>query len=859
MIPNKPLTPMMAQYYALKQQNPESILFYRLGDFYEMFDDDARIVSSELDLLLTTRDRNLPPEQQTMMCGVPYHSAEAYLVRLVERGYTVSVCEQVGDPALSKGLMERKVVRHVTPGTITDGLGLDEGRNNFLCAVNFSGDMAGLCFADVSTGLILACHVTRGDGINAVKDEIARFKPREILVNSDAVAWFDIVAEFPVALTKTAADNWNTSTARHQTESTFGTVNAVDATVTAVGAILAYLIKTQETTSGLFDCLQLYRPALYMSLDMSSRRNLELTESMSGHRKGTLLSVLDKTMTPMGKRLLVDRLERPLRNVSAINDRLDAVTVLYKDMMVRGELIDALKPIGDLERMTNRACLGTTGPRELANLGEACGYISELKKHADCLHGALLIDIAQRIENLSDIALKVGECLCDEPSAKISDGEFIKPGYNAEVDELRKVRDSAAGIMAQMERNERDRTGIKTLKVGYNRVFGYYIEIGKANAANAPEDYERKQTLTNAERFVTPQLKEMEEKILTAKDKLQTLEESLFHKLRQDVAAQAARIRAVATAVAELDVIVSAAVIASKQRYCRPYVVENAEIEISEGRHPVVEHMQKDNLFVPNDAKLDCSNNTVVILTGPNMAGKSTYMRQNALIVLMAQAGFFVPAKDAVIGVVDAIFTRIGASDDLAGGRSTFMVEMTEVSEILRRATNKSLLILDEIGRGTSTFDGMAVAQSVLEYVAQKIGARSLFATHYHELTILDASLQNVVNYHITAKKRGDEIVFLRKVVRGGADDSFGVEVAQLAGLPKSVITRAKSLLAELERGSYNNDTKIIEQKDAPQISLAQITAMELVEELSKLSPETLSPIEAMNTLYQLTQRAKNI
>ncbi|MCL2546260.1 MAG: DNA mismatch repair protein MutS [Oscillospiraceae bacterium] len=856
----KPLTPMMQQYYDLKNENEGYILFYRLGDFYEMFDHDARLVSSELDLVLTTRDRNVPPEEQTQMCGVPYHSSEAYIARLIERGYSIAVCEQMGDPALAKGLVERKVVRYLTPGTVTESTCLDESTNNYLCALAFNEDGVGLCFADISAGQIFATSLSKEDGVAALCDELARFNPREIILAKTAEPWGDCLTTHPAAISRTDDEAWQLKTARKAAEELFGNnIHGDDWLITAVGATTAYLRKTQQQLDGLLDKLQIYRPELYVSLDASSRRHLELTESLSGGKRGSLLSVLDKTVTPMGKRLLRNRIDRPLRSTDAVSARLDAVQTLHGNTMLRSECMDAMKSMADMERLIARICANTANARDVTALSAACLQVALLKQQTTAFKGQLLLDIDTRIEPLNDIALMINEVLVDTPPLKLSEGGLIKHGCHQEVDDLRTIMRDTKELVANMETAERERTGIKALKVSYNRVFGYYIEISKLHSDKAPAHYDRKQTLVNCERFITPELKEMEATILTAKDRLQALEEELFAKLRVDVAKHAERIRRTATAIAELDVLCSAAAVAVANDYCRPYCNDGDAINIREGRHPVVEALLRDAPFVPNDTLLDRHEETIAIITGPNMAGKSTYMRQVALIALMAQMGFFVPAKEAMIGMVDAVFTRIGASDDLTGGRSTFMVEMTEVSHILTHATPKSLLILDEIGRGTSTFDGMAVAQAVLEHIAKKIGARSLFATHYHELTDMERDLSNVVNYNVTAKKRGEDIVFLRKVVRGAAEGSYGVEVAKLAGLPKTVVTRAQTLLKTLEDNAARIETSGEAVAEKPQLSLADLSALELVLQLASIAPDTLTPIEAMNTLAELHGKARDV
>ena len=776
-------TPMMQQYLRMKELHPDCILFFRLGDFYEMFNEDAKLASKELELTLTSRDRGKPEAERTPMCGVPYHSADAYIARLIAKGYKVAICEQMEDPAAAKGLVDRDIIRIVTPGTVMTASMLEEGRNNYICAVYRDSAGTGVCFCDVSTG---ECAVTAFDGPGweeHLTNELGRCSPREAVLSDGAYSDGALV-DFLTQRLECRCENggearFRPDAARSAVEKQFpGQADALPcpAALQAVGGLLAYLYETQKTDLSHIASLSWYTAGQFMELDLTARRNLELTETLrTKEKKGSLLWVLDKTRTAMGRRLIRAWMERPLLSPAAISRRLGAVEDLVNDAICREETARILREITDLERLIGRIVYGTAGGRDL---------------------------------------------------------------------------------VAGVEARERERTGIKSLKVGFNKVFGYYIEVSKANYGQVPDDYIRKQTLVNCERFITQELKDLEHEILTAQDRLTALEYQLFCRLREEAAAQVGRIQRSAAAVAQADVLCSFAAVAAERRYCRPEVDLSDRIDITEGRHPVVEKMLTSAPFVPNDTHLDPEDNTVAIITGPNMAGKSTYMRQVALIVLMAQMGSFVPAKAARIGVVDRVFTRIGASDDLSAGASTFMVEMNEVAELLKNATARSLLILDEIGRGTSTYDGMAIARAVLEYCAdrRRLGAKTLFATHYHELTALEGQIPGVKNYSIAAKKKGDTVLFLRKIVRGGADRSYGIEVAQLAGVPEPVLKRARKILAELEAGGAPAPAAASPAPAEDQVSLLDMGAAKVADRLRQADVNVLTPIEALNLIYELKQ-----
>ena len=855
------LTPMQRQYHDIKERNQDCILFFRLGDFYEMFDEDAKVAARELDLTLTTRDRGKPKEEQTPMCGVPYHSVDSYIARLVQKGYKVAICEQMQDPATTKGLVERDITRIVTPGTVTESCMLDESRNNYMGCIYGEGGKFGLAFCDVSTG---AFFVTTCSDPQSVASELGRFSPSEVMrfgPGTDSEAIEDaLFRRLSCCVDEGKPQQFQTEQAEEILERHFGVslaqlgIGGLNCCVVAAGTLLQTLILLQKNDLAHIRQLQYYTTGKFMELDLDARRNLELTETMrSKEKKGTLLWVLDKTHTAMGGRMIRSWLEKPLLDIGQINHRQGAVEELVDSTIVRGQLEDALRDVTDLERVQTRIVTGTVNCRDLLGLARGFRALPEVKAQLSRCESPLLRKLEQQIDALTDCAELIENTIVDEPPLTVREGGIIRRGANAEADRLRDIMEGGSGTIAAIEASEKEKTGIRTLKVGFNRVFGYYIEVSKSFSDQVPADYIRKQTLANCERYITQELKELENLVLTAKDRLTALEYQIFTELRLHLAQQAARVQQTAAAVAATDALCSLAAVAVQRGYCRPEITLGNEINIDSGRHPVVEVMLKDALFVPNDTRLGSADNQVSIITGPNMAGKSTYMRQVALIVLMAQMGSFVPARSAKIGLVDRVFTRIGASDDLASGQSTFMVEMAEVASILKYATSRSLLILDEIGRGTSTYDGMSIARAVLEYTAnpRKLGAKTLFATHYHELSSMEDKLPNVKNYNIAVKKRGDQMIFLRKIVPGATDDSYGIEVAKLAGIPNSVITRAREILAELESGKSEAVAVKTDEPD-DQISMLDLRGQDICAALEKITLETLTPIEAMNELYRL-------
>ena len=842
------LTPMQRQYQEMKARNKDCILFFRLGDFYEMFNEDAKLAARELDLTLTSRDRSKPKEEQTPMCGVPYHSVDAYIARLVQKGYKVAICEQMEDPALAKGLVERDITRIITPGTVTESCMLEERKNNYMGCVFGQSGQFGLSFCDLSTGAFFA---TTCSDPRAVASELGRFTPSEVLrfgqgVEDEAIS--DVLfRRLSCCVDEGKAEDFDFEKACTCLESHFGRsveelgLASFSAALTASGALLQTLLTLQKNDLKHIRELQYYTTGRFMELDLDARRNLELTETMrSKEKKGTLLWVLDKTHTAMGGRMLRSWLEKPLLDPAEITRRHAAVEALVESPIARGELEEALKDVTDLERVMTRIVTGTVNCRDLLAFARGLRALPQVKTILAELGSPLLQRLAAAIDPLADCADGIEKTIVDDPPLTVREGGIIRKGANADADRLRDIMDGGSGTIAAIEASEREKTGIRTLKVGFNRVFGYYIEVSKSFMDQVPANYIRKQTLANCERYIT-------------QDRLTALEYQIFTSLREELGRQAARVQESASAVAAADTLCSLAAVAVQRGYCRPEISLGPEISITDGRHPVVEAMLKDTLFVPNDTALGGKDNQVAIITGPNMAGKSTYMRQVALIVLMAQMGSFVPARAARIGLVDRVFTRIGASDDLASGQSTFMVEMSEVASILKYATSRSLLILDEIGRGTSTYDGMSIARAVLEFAAspKKLGAKTLFATHYHELSTMESKLPNVKNYNIAVKKRGDQMLFLRKIVPGATDDSYGIEVAKLAGLPNSVITRAREILAELEAEGPQYVPVPRKQED-DQVSLLDLSANRVCDALKTVQVETLTPIEAMNQLYKL-------
>lgn len=869
------LSPMMEQYLQIKNDYPDTILFFRLGDFYEMFFDDAKIASEELDLVLTGKLCGL--EERAPMCGVPFHSCEGYIAKLVSRGYKVAICEQMENPALAKGIVKREVIRVITPGTVIESSMLEDGQNNYLCSIHACENETGVCFADVSTGEFYVTAISGSDVPAKINNQLATFQPREILFNPSAAA-MDLVVRFIKArlgaFTETADDLTDYSDAAALVEQTLNPAelqNLVSqnspASVFAVAAVIRRLQDTRKQTAiETPTAVEVYSENQYMALDMSARRNLELTRSMmTGDKKHSLLWVIDKTKTPMGKRLIRRWLENPLLSIPKITRRQNAVAEMTDAVVKRDKIRQALTGVTDMERLVTRIVYGAANARELRTLCAAIGHLPGIKSLLAGASSAFVQQIEADIDELQDIAEQIDCAIEEEPPFTLREGGLIKAGYNAELDELRSIMNDTAGLIAEIEEREKAATGIPKLKVGYNKVFGYYIEVTNSYKELVPDTYIRKQTLVNAERYITDELKKLESRIIGAKDRSTALEYELFCAVRKSVADSSERIQSTARALARLDTVCSLAEVAEKCGYVCPRVDDSGEIRITDGRHPVVEALLDGGVFVPNDTLLDKNDNRCAIITGPNMAGKSTYMRQIALIVILAQMGSFVPASSAQIGVCDAIFTRVGASDDLATGQSTFMVEMNEVATILKNATASSLIVLDEIGRGTSTFDGMSIARAVLEYVCKKrtLGAKTLFATHYHELTAMEGMLDGVKNYSIAVKKRGDDITFLRRIVRGGADESFGIEVAKLAGVPDSVVRRAKAILKELEANKIEIDFKaeeaVQEEPEEIQYNFTSEAREELIRILQATDVNTLTPIEAMQTLNDLVQKSRRL
>ncbi len=863
-------TPMMKQYREIKEKNQDAILFFRLGDFYEMFDEDAKTASRELDLVLTTRDRTKEdPEERVPMCGVPYHSAEAYIARLISKGYKVAICEQMEDPATAKGLVDRDIVRIVTPGTLIDASMLDEGKPNYICSVFECAGRTALCFAELSTGEFVVSFFPSED-TDRLFSELGAYAPAEVIMN--AAAWGDsglraFLEQRLACLAQCCEERFDYMQSAMRVCEQFSVpdtdslgVGDSQEAVCAAGALLSYMVDTQKTDLSHIHTLTVNSVSEWMELDIQTLRNLELVQSLNTQeKKGSLLWVLDRTKTPMGRRKIRSWVLRPLLNAAAIKRRQAAVNELFSATVARNEIMLALRSVGDMERIIAKIVYGTANCRDLKALELSIRGAAPAAENLSGMRSALLEKI-RSLDPLDDIADAIRDTIVEDPPFSVREAGIIRPGVSEDADYLRDLLENSTGALASIETRERERTG-KKLKVGYNRVFGYYIEIPRSMSEDVPDDYVRKQTLVNCERFITQELKELENTLLTAKDRLAELEYGLFSDLRERIASQVARVQETADRVAELDALCSFAESAVQNNYCMPEVDVSGTVDIRDGRHPVVEAMQRDSLFVPNDAYLDGGDSRVAIITGPNMAGKSTYMRQTALIVLMAQMGAFVPARSARIGIVDRVFTRIGASDDLSAGKSTFMVEMTEVAEIMKNATSRSLIILDEIGRGTSTYDGMSIARAVLEHCAdkRKLGAKTLFSTHYHELAALEGEIQGVRNFNITAKKRGGEVIFLRKIVPGGADDSYGIEVAGLAGVPESVIRRAKAVLKSFSEGHGRRETEPARQGEPEeQISFGDVSGGEIAAILRETDLNTLTPIEGLNLLYELKKKVNN-
>ena len=858
----KTVTPMMRQYLDVKEQYEDYILMYRLGDFYECFFDDALVASRELELTLTGRECG--DKKRAAMCGVPFHKADVYIGKLVEKGYKVAICEQTEDPKSAIGLVKREVVRVVTPGTITDGTLLTEGQNNYLSAICYTESGIGLAFVDISTGEMFSTYLSGPDSEAMLRNELAAYRPSEVVINvknekAESVRSF-VYEKFHTLVEMSATRLFSYESARERVKTAFPKKSdelSEPEMMMAVGALLSYIKETQKSDASFVRELSVYRKGQFLEFDINTARNLELVEAMrSKEKRGSLLWVLDKTETSMGARLLRSWVLKPLVNPARITQRQGAVKALVDNVRVRDELGELLSGMLDLERLTAKTVYGSANAKDLRAIHQSIVSLPDIKRAIQPLGGDMLRLIFTELDTLSDIAELIDRAIDENPPFTIREGGMIREGFDKDVDYYRSVKKNGAGIMASIEERERDATGIRTLKVDYNKVFGYYIEVTKSFADQVPDRYVRKQTLTNCERYITQELKEMENTIFGADEKLVSLEYELFTKIRDVIAENSDRIRHTAALIAELDVYRSLAVVASKNGYVCPEVDLSSEIIIKDGRHPVVEKFVTDNYFVPNDTVLDTAANRIMIITGPNMAGKSTYMRQVAVITIMAQIGSFVPARDARIGIVDKVFTRVGASDDLASGQSTFMLEMSEVATILKNATKRSLIIYDEVGRGTSTYDGMAIARAVVEYThSKKIGAKTLFATHYHELTDMEDRFDGIVNYNIAAKKRADSVIFLRKIVRGGTDDSYGIEVAKLAGVPTEVVRRAKELLAEIERADARVERAVPERNEMAfdLFSVEQSSKNdEVADKLRAVDINTITPIEAMNLLFEL-------
>ena len=878
------LTPMMKIYCETKEQYKDCILFYRLGDFYEMFFDDALTASRELEITLTGKSCGL--DERAPMCGIPYHAVEGYLNRLVAKGYKVAICEQVEDPKTAKGIVKREVVRIVTPGTNLDTQALDETKNNYIMCIVYIADRYGVAIADISTG---DYFVTELPDSNRLMDEIYKFSPSEIICNEAFyMSGMDLDAmRDKLGITIYSLDSWYFDDAvckdkllEHFKVKNFAGLGLADydCGIISAGALLIYLFETQKNSLSNLTHITPYITGKYMLIDSSTRRNLELCETLREKQKrGSLLWVLDKTRTAMGARTLRKNVEQPLIDKSEINRRLDAVEELKNQAIAREEIREYLSPVYDLERLITKITYGSANPRDLTAFKGSLEMLPPIRYILQDLQAPLLKEIYEDLDALEDLCELVTKAIREDPPLAMKEGNIIRDGYNEEVDKLRRAKSDGKDWLAKLENDEREKTGIKNLKIKYNKVFGYYLEVTNSYKDLVPDYYTRKQTLANAERYITPELKELEDMILGAEDKLYALEYELYSEVRETIAGQVERIQQTAKAVAALDAFSSLALVAERNNYVRPKINEKGILDIKEGRHPVVERMIPNDMFIANDTYLDDKKHRISIITGPNMAGKSTYMRQTALIALMAQIGSFVPAESANICLSDRIFTRVGASDDLASGQSTFMVEMTEVANILRNATSKSLLILDEIGRGTSTFDGLSIAWAVVEYISDSklLGAKTLFATHYHELTELEGKIDNVNNYCIAVKEKGDDIVFLRKIVKGGADKSYGIQVAKLAGVPDLVISRAKEIVEELSDEDITNRVSEIAAKEHTakkkskakkydEVDMAQMSLFDTVkdddvlDELKNIDVGNLTPIDALNTIYRLQNKLKN-
>ena len=867
-------SPMMQRYLETKEQYPDCILFYRLGDFYEMFFDDAIKVSRELEITLTGKDCGL--EERAPMCGVPHHAAESYIARLIAKGYKVAICEQLEDPKTTKGIVKRGVIKIVTPGTVVESNMLEERKNNYIMAIYKTGIYFGIAVSDISTGEFYASQIKETNNFALLLDEISRFAPSEIIINKMMADSTEELSKIKTRFPASYISNFKDEFFKDDTEITKLRFNLQDVkgntltelddkllAICAINALTEYLTQTQMTSLDHINKITIYSISRYMSLDINARRNLEITEKMRDKsKKGTLLWVLDKTSTSMGGRLLRRWLNDPLIDITEINRRLDGVKELKDDIMLRGDVVENLKKVYDIERLAGKMAYGNGTPRDMITLKNSLSKLPDVKNVLSKCQSVLLKELYENLDELQDIYKLVEKSIVDDPPMVTKDGGYIKLGYNEEIDKLKKATTEGKTWLMELEAREKEQTGIKSLKVGYNKVFGYYIEVTNTYKNMVPDSYIRKQTLTNGERYITEELKNLENQILGAEEKVIKLELEAFDKIRKEIASNVKRLQKSAEIISTLDVITSFAQVAEDMNYCMPEVTDSGVIDIREGRHPVIEKMLSQGEFISNDTYLDKGDNRVAIITGPNMAGKSTYMRQVALITLMAQVGSFVPAQSAKIGVVDKIFTRVGASDDLSMGQSTFMVEMMEVATILKEATANSLVILDEIGRGTSTFDGLSIAWAVAEFIAdkEKCGAKTLFATHYHELIDLEEKQEGIKNYSIAVKEKGEDIIFLRKIVRGGTDESYGIHVARLAGVPKDVTTRANQILRTIERKSVLNG-KNLEKENKKQVEgqfdMFNYKLAEIAQELDKVNLNELTPIDALNTLVRIKERMK--
>lgn len=864
-------SPMMQKYLETKKEYQDCILFYRLGDFYEMFFDDAITASRELEITLTGRECGM--EERAPMAGVPFHAAEAYIARLIAKGYKVAICEQLTDPKKTKGIVERGVVRVVTPGTIVESNMLEERKNNYIMAIYKSGIFFGISVCDISTGEFYSCKIKEENNFSAVLDEIARYNPAELIVNQMMYDGIEEMQKIKERFEKIYITKWEDKYFTDDKSSITNKFDLVDMNenkiqdlaeyllcIPSINALLEYLNQTQKTNLNHINKIKIYTISKYMSLDINARRNLEITEKLRDKsKKGTLLWVLDKTSTSMGGRLLRRWLNDPLVDTCEINKRLNAVKELKEDIILRGDLIEALKRVYDIERLAGKMAYGSANARDMITLKNSLIRLPDIKEILEKCKSDLLKELYKKLDELQDVYELIEKSIIEDPPMSIKEGGIIKIGYDEEIDKLKKATTEGKNWLIKLEAEEKEKTGIKNLKIGFNKVFGYYLEVTKSNLSQVPDRYIRKQTLTNQERYITEELKNLENKILGAEEKVVNLEYDAFGIIRNEIAKNSKRLQQTATVVSNLDVLVSFAQVAEDYNYCMPNVNSSGSINIVEGRHPVIEKMIPFGSFVENDTFLDKDDNRLAIITGPNMAGKSTYMRQVALITLMAQVGSFVPAKEASIGVVDKIFTRVGASDDLSMGQSTFMVEMMEVADILKQATSNSLIILDEIGRGTSTFDGLSIAWAVAEFIAnkEKCGAKTLFATHYHELTELENKLDGIKNYSIAVKEKGEDIIFLRKIISGGTDESYGIHVAKLAGVPKIVTKRANEILTKLERKSLLNkkEEKTNKKVVDGQFDLYNYKLAEIAHEIDKINLNELTPIDALNILVRIKEK----